>query len=124
MKTERAKSMKIKMDKTYTPNEFRDQVKGDMISFKNCFTDNDLYRLFCEQLDISADCEEVLKCEVSAFPSGWACGNNTVFQVELVAHGFGKYVEIRYYCDSFGTVDTRDTMFGDKLFKMTTYKMM
>lgn len=114
--------MKIRIDKEYTSPYSLEQVKGDMISFKHCFTNNDLYRFFCEQVCIPADCDEVLKCEVEAFSSGCYTENHTAFRVELVAHGFGKYVEISYFCDSFGTVDTSTDLRGGKMYRITTYK--
>ena len=121
--------MRIKFNKKYIEDYQMARVKEDAKQFAEANTLNDLRREFEDQVGIYLGCNpEILKAEITAMDSGWATGNKTIFNVEMVVDGYSSMFRIQFYIDMNMEIDTRDLVTFDgkdhgKLYTVTEYKM-
>lgn len=110
--------MKIKINRQYVEDYQMDRVKADMKEFKERYTDGELLYQFIEQTDITKPySSDIVYCNVKAMDSGWAFGNKTVFQVEMLCDNLIAMYKISFYVDMDLHVDTRKLLVTFQEFK-------
>ena len=116
--------MKITIDKTYTSGCFKDRVKEDIKTFREVYTESDLLRAYNDTFDeyIAGWKDNILKCELQAFPGGTDYNNETWFYCEMVIDCEVAIFKIRFFCDLHLKIDTRDGMHKTRYFKETELK--
>lgn len=117
--------MKTAVDREFTPVEFRERVREDLKEFKERYTDGDLLHCFVNATGIIDPYNsKILSCEVVGLPGGTDFNNETRFNVKLITQGFGKFCEVRFFCDMDLVVDTRDLAYspGRKLYSCDVYR--
>ena len=93
--------MKITIDKLYTAGYQMEKVKADIKEFKECFTERDILSEFRRQYDWHKnECADIIRCEISAFPAGWACGDYTSFSITLWLEGYHEMNKLSFYMDN------------------------
>lgn len=98
--------MKITIDSMYTNGSEKPRVKEDIATFKACkYTEKDLLSAIISQAEqkfpeagLCAG-DEVIKCDIKAFPAGTYFGNRTHFFVEMVTEGWREMAKIQCYLD-------------------------
>lgn len=110
--------MKMKIDRKYVEDYQLARVKEDAAEFKGRYTDGDLVRSYMNQMDDYRMCNaEVIYCKAEAMDSGWACGNRTIFCIEIMLENHMSIYKIRFYSDMDLNIDTRDNMVMAREFK-------
>lgn len=113
--------MKITIDKKNTEGYQREQVKADIAEFKACFTDGDILREFIDQLDLDIFVYDIIYINGEAFPSGWACGNDTNFMIEVMFKAnVNEIYEAYFFCDMSLNI-RKVSCFGDKMYSIKKY---
>lgn len=123
--------MKITMDKSLTPVAQVKELRNAMKDFKARYTDGDLKRVFLDALcEINEDrtreaqgaiyCADILRCDVSAFPTYQTIWIGAEYCVEMVLENCNKFVFIRFYVNHDLKVDTRPQLITLRLFKEYT----
>lgn len=122
--------MRIKIDKQYVENYQLERVKEDMKSFSESFTLEDLRTAFETQTGTYLGWNpKILNTEIFAMDSGWATGNQTIFDVYmLIDSGLDVLYKIQFYINMELNVDTRDLNGFDgknygKLYSVKKYKL-
>ena len=104
--------MKITIDRDMTEAYLVDRTKAQMKEFKEIYTDGDLLRMFreainCTELGYNFD---IIRCNLRAFPGGWAESDETHYCVEMLLEGFKEFYKVYFYITQSGEVDTRKDM--------------
>lgn len=117
--------MRIKIDRQYVENYQLERVKEDMKSFSESFTLEDLRIAFETQTGTYLGWNpKIINAEISAMDSGWACGNQTIFCVDmLLDSGLDVLYKIQFYINMELNVDTREIDgFHEEKLKMYSVK--
>lgn len=110
--------LKITMDKEFVEDYQIERVKEDMNEFKNMYTINDLKNRFMDETEsFEIYGAEIISYKISAFDSGWACGNKTCYAVDMILDGFEKMFKVRFYIDQDYMIDLRPNLYTVKTFK-------
>ena len=98
--------MKITIDKHFTTLEKHSRTKEQCKEFKVVYTDNDLLRLFSEATDNLhlTVCKEIISCELSAFPGGYAETDETHYSVEIILKDWNAFYVIHFYISQSGEI--------------------
>ena len=116
--------MRIKIDRKYVEDYQLERVKEDMKSFSE-FTLEDLRIAFETQTETNFGCSpKILNAEIFAMDSGWAMGNQTIFDVYmLIDSSLDVLYKIQFYINMELNIDTReiDGFHGEKI-KMYSVK--
>ena len=116
--------MKIKLNKKYIEDYQLERVKADAKDFAAANTLNDLVRVFEAQTDeFIGNRPEVIKAEIEAMDSGWACGNKTIFEVHMVIDDFDSMFKVMFWIDMELNVDTRTLADGIKMYNIKRYEI-
>ncbi len=115
--------MKITLNKKYIEDYQIDRVKDDAKQFSEAFTLGDLLREFGQQVKFFPGVgAEIIKYKIEAMDSGWACGNKTIFDVNMVLDDWKVMYKIHFYIDMELNVDTRILQDGTKLWNIREYR--
>lgn len=122
--------MRIKIDRQYVENYQLERVKEDMKSFSKSFTLEDLRIAFETQTGTYLGWNpKIINAEIFAMDSGWACGNQTIFCVDmLLDSGLDVLYKIRFYINMDLNVNTGDlvgfngTIYG-KMYDVKKFKL-
>jgi len=102
--------MKIKINREYTTLDMVERTKAQMKEFKETYTDADLVRMFREAIGENNNNrlhDEILRCELSAFPGGTAEKDETHYSVDILLEGFRRFTKIHFYINQSAEIDTR-----------------
>lgn len=114
--------MKIRADKEYTENYQMAKVKEDIAEFKERYTEKDILNSFRAQCDWwENQCAEILKCEINAFPAGWAYDDETHFHVVMYLDGFTEMNKLSFYVNL--DLDVNTSTHPCKMVDIKTYKI-
>ena len=117
--------MRIKIDRKYVEDYQLERVKEDMKSFSESFTLEDLRTAFETQTGTYLGWNtKILNAEIFAMDSGWAMGNQTVFDVYMLIDScLDVLYKIQFYINMELNIDTReiDGFHGER-FKMYSVK--
>ena len=102
--------MRIKIDRKYVEDYQLARVKEDMKDFSESCTLEDLRIAFETQTGTYLGWNpKILNTEIFAMDSGWAMGNQTIFDVYmLIDSGLDVLYKIQFYINRELNVDTRD----------------
>ena len=64
---------------------------------------------------------DIVKAEVTAMDSGWASGNKTTFEVNMLLDGWRTMYKINFYIGMDLEVDTRLLAGDRKMYTITKY---
>lgn len=120
--------MKITMDKTLTSVAQVNDLKGAMKEFKAMYTDGDLKRVLLDAIQELDDhgtaecqnsiwCADILRCDVSAFPTFSTIWVGATYHVEMVMEKHDRFIRANFYVDHELKVDTKPNMINIQLFK-------
>lgn len=109
--------MKITVDKRFTAEYQRDQVKADIAEFKARYTDRDVLDAFQAQSDCwKGWSQDIIRCNAEALPAGAYYGDVTVFSFEILLESEVCFVKIRCWLD----MDLN--LFGENSWKVKEYR--
>ena len=120
--------MKITMDKTLTSVAQVNDLKNAMKEFKAMYTDGDLKRVLLDALQEldeagtiesrnSIWCADILRCDVSSFPTFSTIWVGATYHVEMVMEKYDRFIRASFYVDHELKVDTKPNMISIQLFK-------
>lgn len=115
--------MKFTISKEYTTLAQLPKVKDDIKEFKARYTERDLASYFLSVVDVdnAPFCEEIISCNVNAFPAGYSYNDETAFSVYIIMHGFRSFHEIHFYCDIDLNIRTDTLIDGTKMYSCDSY---
>lgn len=94
--------MKVRLNKEYTTVSNVDRVKADIAAFRSAFTDNDLLRMFCENVEIGSPVSygcEVISADVDGWSTDTALFYRTHFSVEMFVYCYSSVCKVYYHID-------------------------
>ena len=102
--------MKISIDKKFTTLDKLERTKQQAKEFKEIYTDGDLLRMFRDAVDgwHYGYSDEIIRCNLSAFPGGTMETDENHYSVEILLEGFKQFTKIHFYISQSGEVDTRE----------------
>ena len=122
--------MKITIEKRYTTLDKVERTKQQMKEFKEMFTDGDLLRMFRDAVDgwEYGYGDEIIRCNLEAFPGGTMETDETHYSVEILLEGFRRFTKIRFYISQSAVIDTRDVPLKNgetmKMYEILQYKLI
>ena len=100
--------MTVTIDKAYTYVADMKKARETAKEFKAIFTDGDLKRMLCEQVEtidtIRVDsCSNILKTEVEVFSGSVGCFTPH-YHVTMFLYGYTDMIRLQYYMDEKYTI--------------------
>ena len=121
--------MKITIDKNMTTVDKMQRTREQVKEFKEIYTDGDLLRMFRDAVDgwKYGYSDEIVYCNLSAFPGGTMETDETHYSVDMLLEGFRRFTKVHFYISQSGEVDTRRVFDGQggmmQMYSIEQYKM-
>lgn len=115
--------MKITINKKFTEAEMMERTQSQSKEFKAMYTDADLLRMFREATGCQQGyTDEIIRCNLSAFPGGAYETDETHYEVDILLEGYKSFTKIHFYISQSLEIDTRDIWMCGKARKMYEVK--